>query len=98
MRPYRRIPSSRLIRRYQLSDYAVDIPLEIRELTTRQVRIPTQQHSGAPANPIVETGSIVKEGQLIGEIPDGKLGARIHASIAGKVTHAGPDAVVIETS
>ncbi|MBU0519949.1 SLBB domain-containing protein [bacterium] len=97
MRKYRRIPVERLIRRYELSSYAVKIPLEIRNLETAQVRIPTQQHLGAPAEPIVNAGDSLQLGQLIGEIPDGKLGARIHASIKGKVTYAGPDAVVIES-
>ena len=30
-------------------------------------------------------GEEVEEGQLIGNIPDGELGANIHASITGKV-------------
>ncbi len=44
-----------------------------------------QQHAGAPAVACVRPGERVAEGQLIGEIPEGRLGARVHASIAGEV-------------
>jgi hypothetical protein len=37
----------------------------------------------------------VKAGDVIGEIPEGKLGSRIHASIGGVVT-AITDEIVIE--
>lgn len=47
--------------------------------------IPLQQHTGAPAKPVVEVGEQVSEGQLIGEA-DGFISANIHASIPGKVT------------
>ncbi len=46
--------------------------------------IPLQQHLGKPANPVVNVGDIVKEGQLIGEA-DGFISANIHSSIPGKV-------------
>ncbi|MFO7627521.1 MAG: hypothetical protein R6V62_09705 [Candidatus Fermentibacteraceae bacterium] len=36
--------------------------------------------------PVVRAGQRVIEGELIGEIPEGQLGARVHASISGTVT------------
>ncbi len=33
------------------------------------------------------TGQPVKKGELVGQIEDGKLGAPVHASISGTVTH-----------
>ena len=51
------------------------------------VKIMLKQHVGAPAVPIVEIGSRVNKGELIGKIDDGKLGSPIHASISGKVSH-----------
>ena len=96
MRLYRRVPSHRLIRRYELTKYNKNLPLEIKSLETGRVRIPTQQHLGSPAKPIVKEGNRVKEGQLIGDIPGKELGAKTHASISGRVTYVGPDAVVIE--
>ncbi|MCR4402683.1 MAG: SLBB domain-containing protein [Firmicutes bacterium] len=60
-----------------------------------RVDIPLLQHAGAPAVPCVRIGDEVREGQPIAEIPPGKLGARIHASISGRVTGIG-DAITIE--
>ena len=39
-----------------------------------------------PAEPVVQVGDRVSKGQLIADIPEGKLAARIHASIDGTVT------------
>jgi biotin carboxyl carrier protein len=44
---------------------------------------------------VVKSGDRVREGDLIAAPESGKLGARIHASIDGRVT-VGSDAVVIE--
>ena len=52
----------------------------------KAVRIPLKMHIGAPAVPVVKTGDVVSVGDLIAEIKEGALGARVHASIAGKVT------------
>jgi len=59
------------------------------EANPREVRIALNSHIGAPAVPVVKLGEHVKFGQLIAEPPEGKLGARVHASIAGVVTQAG---------
>ena len=56
-----------------------------------------KQHIGAPAVPVVATGDLVRAGDLLGEIPEGALGARVHAGIAGRVV-VESDAVVIERS
>lgn len=50
--------------------------------------IPMQQHVGKPANPIVEVGDTVREGQLIG-LSDGYISANVHASVPGKVVEIG---------
>lgn len=50
-----------------------------------KVRIPVQQHIGAPAKPVVKIGDMVKTGQKIAEAT-GFVSANIHASISGKVT------------
>ena len=51
----------------------------------KEVLIPTSQHIGAPATPIVKVGDEVKVGQLIAEAT-GFVSAPIHASVSGKVT------------
>jgi RnfABCDGE-type electron transport complex C subunit len=96
MRRYRRVTPERLIRRYELSRYDVKLPREIRSLSTGRVTILTKQHLGKPAQVVVEEGDYVQEEQLIGEIPEGQLGARIHASIEGRVIHVDTDKVIIE--
>ncbi|HRS96067.1 MAG TPA: hypothetical protein P5179_12430, partial [Candidatus Latescibacteria bacterium] len=42
--------------------------------------------AGAPASAVVKSGDQVKKGQVIGRVPDGTLGAHLHASIEGIVT------------
>jgi Na+-translocating ferredoxin:NAD+ oxidoreductase RnfC subunit len=59
-------------------------------LPARRVGIALKQHVGAPCQPTVKPGQIVRKGDLIGQPPmrDGQaaLGANVHASIDGKVT------------
>ena len=86
---------SRLIGKLGVKDY--DVPAHYRDtkFSPKKVRIPLSQHIGSPAIPTVQAGDEVKAGDLIGEIPEGKLGARVHASIDGVVVSVG-DEIVIE--
>jgi len=54
------------------------------ERVTVSLRLPIA--SAAPAMPIVKIGDKVRAGQLIADIPEGKLSARVHAPIDGVVT------------
>ena len=48
--------------------------------------IPLRQHSGPEAEPVVEVGQSVAEGQLIGQAPPGQPeSAPVHAPCAGKI-------------
>src|SRR5512136_2972534 len=58
-------------------------PVEVLPLPAR-VYIPMSQHTGAPSKAVVEKGSQVKTGTLIGE-PAGRISAATHASISGTV-------------
>lgn len=82
----KRVPTRRLISRLGLSEYDVPAPLSEVEFQPEEVILPLKQHAGAPAKPIVKVGDKVRKGDLIGEIPDGALGARLHASIEGIVS------------
>ncbi|MFZ7131451.1 MAG: electron transport complex subunit RsxC [Eubacteriales bacterium] len=53
------------------------------------VVIPMSLHIGAPCNPIVKKGDVVKVGQRIGE-PNGFVSAPIHASVSGEVIAVEP--------
>jgi Na+-translocating ferredoxin:NAD+ oxidoreductase RnfC subunit len=60
-----------------------------------EVTIRTKQHAGAPAVPIVAEGEKVRKGQLIGRVPEDKLGCHVHASIDGTVVKCDNDKIVI---
>lgn len=94
-RPYRQLPSHRLIHRLQLDAYDLPAPLVTVDLQPERVKIARVQHVGAPAEPIVVVGDRVQEGQMIGDIPEGKLGATIHSSIDGVVEEISNDAIII---
>ena len=51
----------------------------------KEVLIPTSQHIGAPATPIVKVGDEVKVGQLIAEA-SGYVSSPIYASVSGKIS------------
>lgn len=58
-------------------------PIETIELP-KQVSIPIAQHIGAPSEPVVKRGDIVKVGQLLAK-SKGFVSANIHSSVSGKV-------------
>jgi len=61
----------------------------IRPMTVPQlVVIPLQQHVGAPCQPLVKVGELVKMGQKIGEAK-AFVSAPVHASVSGKVKAIG---------
>lgn len=84
-REYRMLPSKRLIARLGLRDFDKPAPMTESEFKPETVHIATCQHVGAPAVPAVSVGEHVQAGQIIGRIPEGSLGAAIHASISGTV-------------
>jgi cobalamin reductase len=92
----RRTPLKQLVKKLGVTEY--DRPSLFRDIDCqpRRVEIPLAQHVGTPATPGVQIGETVKKGQCIGDIPGGKLGARVHASIDGGVRHMG-NSIVIES-
>jgi Na+-translocating ferredoxin:NAD+ oxidoreductase RnfC subunit len=102
--PWRRIPSRRMAARAEVLNYydreesggdCGDFG-SFEEITgCGKVSIPLKMHAGAPALPLVKTGETVKAGDLIADIPQGSMGARIHASISGTV-RCFDDRIVIE--
>lgn len=94
-REYRQLPSKRLVARLGLHDFDQPAPMTKTDLKPEIVQIAICQHVGAPAIPVVSPGDRVLAGQLIGKIPEGSLGAAIHASITGTVTECGNGFVAI---
>ena len=86
MRPYRMVPTDRLIARINLTQYDVDAPWTEEAVVDPQVvGINLKDHVGAPAVPLVQAGDHVDAGQKIADIKEGALGATVHASISGTV-------------
>jgi len=85
-RDYRRTPIPNLISRLELEKYDVDAPMMSGPIEVDAVSIPLKQHVGVPCTPLVKAGETVKAGQIIGDVPEGQLGAPIHASISGVVS------------
>jgi Na+-translocating ferredoxin:NAD+ oxidoreductase RnfC subunit len=82
----RRVPVQRLITKLGLSEYRNVGPLARQAVEPKRVRLPLTQHIGAAAEPVVRTGDSVREGDVLARPPEGKLGAVLHASIAGRVS------------
>lgn len=84
-REYRKVPSKRLVARLGLKEFDCKAPMTEANLNVNDVHIALGQSVGAPCEPVVSVGDQVTVGQMIGKIPDGKLGAPVHASISGRV-------------
>ncbi len=56
----------------------------VRMTIPKEVLLPTDQHIGAPATPIVKVGDEVRVGQLVAEA-SGAVSSPIYASVSGKV-------------
>jgi cobalamin reductase len=97
LRDYRKIPVPRLAIKLGISDYMDIHPRDGGAFEPEMVTIPLSQHIGAPAVAVVKVGEKVKAGDMIGEIPSEALGARVHASISGKVATVS-ESVIIERS
>lgn len=96
---YRKLPALTYARKLNLERYIR--PTELKPYGTfnpSEVRIPLRQHIGAPAVPMVKAGDSVSRGDLIGEIPDNTLGARVHASINGRVESVTDDHIIIRSA
>ena len=95
---YRKIPSLRIKNRLRLDKYDEDgrRPLRVIETDPDQVEILLKQHTGVTSKPVVKIDEQVNEGDLIAEIPEGKLGARLHASIKGRITYIDEERIVIK--
>ena len=97
MREYRHVPVHRLIDRLGLTKYEkLAVSPDPRQYVPDRVQIPLKQHIGAPARPVVKVGDKVEIGTPVAAIPEGALGANVHASIAGVVREVTERHVVIE--
>lgn len=95
-RDWRKIPTGRLKTRLQLTEYDKHAFLVDGDFVNPpEVTIYTKQHIGVPAVPVVAQGERIKRGQIIGKVPENRLGCHIHASIDGTVIKSDKDKIVI---
>ena len=92
----RQIPTQRLIHRLGISEYVAHPEFVDKDLVPSRVEILLSQHIGAPATAVVAEGDRVNPGDLVADIPDGALGARLHTGIKGIVRSVTHEAVTIE--
>ena len=85
MYDYRKVPTSKLKQRLDIMMFRDEAPMSTKSIVPAEVRIPLDQHLGAPAVPAVKEGQRVRRHDLIGT-PGGKVSAAVHASIDGVVT------------
>lgn len=95
MAEHRLVPVSRLVAKLALTEYNRKAPLDEAPYAPTRVTLPLRQHAGAPAVPCVKVGDTVSCGQLIADVAANTLGARIHASISGRVDAVTGDAVIL---
>ncbi|MDD5556039.1 MAG: SLBB domain-containing protein [bacterium] len=94
-RDWRRPPVPGLVSRFELEAYDVDAPLAETPVAVGAVSIPLKQHVGVPCVPLVKVGDRVAAAQPIADVPEGALGAPLHASIAGVVSAVTEKAIAI---
>jgi len=94
----RRVPLKQLMKKMDILKYDANTPFVKDGPKPSQVKILLKQHVGVPAKAVVKIGDVVSEGDLIADIESGKLGAKIHASISGKVTHVSEEFIKITSN
>ena len=91
----RKIPVERLVSRLGIGEYKSHLPFTDRDINIDKIELPLQQHIGAPAESVVQSGDSVIEGDLIAKVKTDSLGANLHAAIDGKIKLLG-ESIVIE--
>lgn len=86
LREERKVPEHRLVMRLGLHPFDIPAPLTKTTADFKEVKLMLRQCIGAPCTATVKVGDNVTVGQVVGQPPEGALGACLHASIAGKVT------------
>ncbi len=82
-----RAPKPRVTMRLNLAEYVLPHDGAIVPVPDPwEVCLLLKQHVGAPAVARVRKGDAVVRGQMVADIPEGALGARLHASIDGVVS------------
>lgn len=95
MRDGRRVPIASLMKRLHLQAYEHPAPWEPVRIEPRRLVLPLKQHAGVPCRPRVRPGDTVRAGEVLGEVPEGALGAPVHAPCDARVVSVN-DRIVLE--
>lgn len=95
MAKYRLVPVKRLIAKLGLTPWYREAPLTAGEPDIEKTTLLLRQHIGASAVPCVQKGERVARGQCVADIPQGALGAPVHASIDGIVCDITEQAITV---
>jgi len=98
MKDGRRVPINMLMKKLDLLNYNHHTPFTREKPKVKQVKILLKQHAGISATPVIKAGDIVNKGDLIGNVDENKLGAKIHASISGKIIEVNQEYVIISSN
>ena len=93
----RKVPVHRLMERLEVIKYDGHPEFFSGNVKVNTVYLLLQQHLGQPAAPVVGKGDRVKKGDVVGEIPEGALGARVHASIDGTVSAVDDKQIIVQS-
>ena len=94
MGEFRKVPTKKLMQRLDVLKYKDEGPLRKVDWSPNEVRVPLNQHIGAPSDPIVKIGQKVSKYELIGT-QNGKISSNSHASIDGTVVNILETEIVI---
>ena len=92
---YRKVPTKKLMQRLDVLKFRNEGPLMDFSFNPAIVRIPLNQHVGAPAEPVIKIGDTVSKYELIGE-SSGKISSNVHSSIDGKVASINKNEIIIQ--
>ena len=95
MMEYRKVPTKKLMQRLDVLKFKDEAVLTDIDLNPKQVRIPLNQHIGAPAKPVVDAGQKISKYDLIAASV-GKISSNIHASIDGTVANVNDKEIIIK--
>ncbi|TXT38669.1 MAG: respiratory-chain NADH dehydrogenase domain 51 kDa subunit [Comamonadaceae bacterium] len=95
MAEHRLVPTSRLVTRLGIAAYNKKAPLDESSYSPAKVVLNLRQHVGVAAVPVVQVGDPVQRGQLLADIPADALGARLHASISGRVAEVTAQSITL---
>jgi cobalamin reductase len=95
-RQFRKVPVSRLKKRLEIDKYDSPTPMSDFNGEVESIKVYLSQHVGAPSVPVLTEGTGVRRGDLIADIPEGKLGAKMHSSIDGTISKIESDHIIIK--